>query len=137
MAEMGRIMMHSKDRRRLATVSDAYALAQFLLVRRRAVQPADVGLPRTGRRRVAGLRRDEVARPAGISVAYYQRLEQARGRRGEMTTAFAHREQGRRPNHHCTTTPSAVTVTEREHWPCMSYSYGSTSHVHLTDTVKK
>jgi Helix-turn-helix domain len=97
MAEMGRIMTHSKDRRRLATVSDAHALAQFLLVRRRAVQPADVGLPTTGRRRVAGLRRDEVARLAGISVAYYQRLEQARGRRGEMTTAFAHREQGRRP----------------------------------------
>jgi hypothetical protein len=57
MAEMGRIMTHSKDRRRLATVSDAHALAQFLLVRRRAVQPADVGLPTTGRRRVAGLRR--------------------------------------------------------------------------------
>jgi hypothetical protein len=56
MAEMGRIMMHSKDRRRLATVSDAHALAQFLLVRRRAVQPADVGLPTSGRQRVAGLR---------------------------------------------------------------------------------
>jgi len=30
MAEMGRIMMDSKDRRRLATVADAHALAQFL-----------------------------------------------------------------------------------------------------------
>lgn len=80
MAEMGRIMMDSRDRRRLATVSDACALAQFLRVRRRAVQPADVGLPTNGRRRVAGLRRDEVARLAGISVAYYQRLEQGRDR---------------------------------------------------------
>jgi transcriptional regulator with XRE-family HTH domain len=80
MAEIGRIMMDSKDRRRLATVSDAHALAQFLRVRRRAVQPADVGLPTNGRRRVAGLRRDEVARLAGISVAYYQRLEQGRDR---------------------------------------------------------
>ena len=80
MAEMGRIMMDSKDRRRLATVSDAHALAQFLRVRWRAVQPADVGLPTNGRRRVAGLRRDEVARLAGISVAYYQRLEPGRDR---------------------------------------------------------
>ena len=72
--------MDSRDRRRLATVSDAHALAQFLRARRRAVQPADVGLPTNGRRRVAGLRRDEVARLAGISVAYYQRLEQGRDR---------------------------------------------------------
>jgi transcriptional regulator with XRE-family HTH domain len=51
-----------------------------LSTRRKAVQPSDVGLPTSGRRRVAGLRRDEVARLAGISVEYYQRLEQGRDR---------------------------------------------------------
>ena len=54
------------------------ALAQFLRARRSVVQPADVGLPAGGRRRVAGLRREEVAILAGISTDYYLRLEQGR-----------------------------------------------------------
>ncbi|SPM34209.1 transcriptional regulator [Mycobacterium rhizamassiliense] len=54
------------------------ALAQFLRARRSLVQPADVGLPAGGRRRVAGLRREEVAILAGISTDYYLRLEQGR-----------------------------------------------------------
>jgi transcriptional regulator with XRE-family HTH domain len=54
------------------------ALAQFLRARRTLVQPADVGLPASGRRRVAGLRREEVAVRAGISTDYYIRLEQGR-----------------------------------------------------------
>jgi len=54
------------------------ALAQFLRARRSLVQPADVGLPAGGRRRVAGLRREEVAVLAGISTDYYLRLEQGR-----------------------------------------------------------
>jgi transcriptional regulator with XRE-family HTH domain len=53
-------------------------LAQFLRARRSLVQPADVGLPGGGRRRVAGLRREEVAMLAGISTDYYLRLEQGR-----------------------------------------------------------
>ncbi len=53
-------------------------LAQFLRARRSLVQPADVGLPGGGRRRVAGLRREEVAILAGISTDYYLRLEQGR-----------------------------------------------------------
>ncbi|OBF36829.1 transcriptional regulator [Mycobacterium sp. ACS1612] len=53
-------------------------LAQFLRARRNLVQPADVGLPAGGRRRVAGLRREEVAVLAGISTDYYLRLEQGR-----------------------------------------------------------
>jgi transcriptional regulator with XRE-family HTH domain len=53
-------------------------LAQFLRARRSLVQPADVGLPEGGRRRVAGLRREEVAVLAGISTDYYLRLEQGR-----------------------------------------------------------
>jgi transcriptional regulator with XRE-family HTH domain len=52
--------------------------AQFLRARRSRVQPADVGLPAGGRRRVAGLRREEVASLAGISTDYYGRLEQGK-----------------------------------------------------------
>lgn len=51
-------------------------LAQFLRARRSRVQPADVGMPAGGRRRVDGLRREEVAVLAGISTDYYRRLEQ-------------------------------------------------------------
>jgi len=43
------------------------------------VQPHDVGLAAGPRRRTPGLRREEVARLAGISVDYYIRIEQARG----------------------------------------------------------
>ena len=53
-------------------------MAQFLRARRSLVQPSDVGLPAGGRRRVAGLRREEVAVLAGISTDYYLRLEQGR-----------------------------------------------------------
>jgi transcriptional regulator with XRE-family HTH domain len=58
----------------------ASALAQFLRSRREQLQPADVGLPSGGRRRVAGLRREEVAALAGVSVDYYLRIEQGRER---------------------------------------------------------
>lgn len=54
-------------------------LATFLRSRRHRLRPADVGLPGGGRRRTPGLRRQEVAELAGISVDYYIRLEQARG----------------------------------------------------------
>jgi transcriptional regulator with XRE-family HTH domain len=56
-------------------------LADFLRIRRARVTPADVGLPAGARRRTPGLRREEVARLAGMSVDYYIRLEQARGPR--------------------------------------------------------
>lgn len=53
------------------------ALSQFLRSRRAALQPGDLGLPGFGgRRRVPGLRREEVAQAAGVSTAYYTRLEQ-------------------------------------------------------------
>jgi transcriptional regulator with XRE-family HTH domain len=56
-------------------------LAAFLRTRRVRLRPGDVGLPDLGRRRTPGLRRQEVAQLAGISVDYYIRLEQARGPR--------------------------------------------------------
>lgn len=54
-------------------------LADFLRRRRARLEPADVGLSRGSRRRTPGLRREEVAGLAGMSVDYYVRLEQARG----------------------------------------------------------
>lgn len=56
------------------------SLGDFLRSRRARIQPEDVGLPPHGRRRVPGLRREEVAQLAGVSVDYYIRLEQGRGR---------------------------------------------------------
>ncbi|KFK85165.1 XRE family transcriptional regulator [Streptomyces sp. JS01] len=56
-------------------------LSEFLRTRRAKLQPQDVGLPDFGRhRRVPGLRREELAQLAGVSVAYYTRLEQGNGR---------------------------------------------------------
>jgi transcriptional regulator with XRE-family HTH domain len=61
-------------------VSDRNMLGDYLRARRELIQPEDVGLPVTGVRRVAGLRREEVAMLAGISSDYYLRLEQGRDR---------------------------------------------------------
>jgi transcriptional regulator with XRE-family HTH domain len=55
-------------------------LGEYLRARRELVTPEDVGLPAVGTRRVAGLRREEVAMLAGISSDYYLRLEQGRDR---------------------------------------------------------
>ncbi len=54
-------------------------LAAFLRARRAGLRPGDAGLPGGGRRRTPGLRRQEVAELAGMSVDYYIRLEQGRG----------------------------------------------------------
>ncbi|MGW6499919.1 helix-turn-helix transcriptional regulator [Nonomuraea angiospora] len=54
-------------------------LADFLRIRRSRVTPAEVGLPTGERRRTPGLRRQEVAQLAGMSIDYYIRLEQGRG----------------------------------------------------------
>ncbi|MEU8889098.1 helix-turn-helix transcriptional regulator [Streptomyces sp. NPDC048442] len=53
-------------------------LASFLRTRRSRVDPAGVGIPTDSRRRVEGLRREEVAHLSGVSVDYYVRLEQGR-----------------------------------------------------------
>jgi transcriptional regulator with XRE-family HTH domain len=53
-------------------------LVEFLRARRAALTPEDVGLARGTRRRAAGLRREEVAMLAGVSVSWYTWLEQGR-----------------------------------------------------------
>ncbi|MHB9863774.1 helix-turn-helix transcriptional regulator [Streptomyces sp. YIM S03343] len=55
------------------------ALAAFLKSRRDRIRPSDVGLPTGPRRRVPGLRREEVAQLAGLSADYYTELERGRG----------------------------------------------------------
>lgn len=55
-------------------------LGDYLRSMRALVGPAEVGLTSVGHRRVPGLRREEVALLAGVSVDYYVRLEQGRER---------------------------------------------------------
>ncbi|MEV4143570.1 helix-turn-helix transcriptional regulator [Amycolatopsis sp. NPDC049691] len=50
-------------------------IRDFLVSRRAKITPAQVGLPTSARRRVAGLRREEVAVLAGVSTEWYTRLE--------------------------------------------------------------
>lgn len=79
-------------------------LGEFLRSCRAAVDPASAGVPRWGkRRRVPGLRREEVAHLAGVSVAYYIRLEQGQARNAstEVLVALARALQ--------------LTATETEH----------------------
>jgi len=57
-------------------------ISEFLTSRRGRVTPGQAGLATYGRRRVPGLRREEVAVLAGVSVPYYTRLE-----RGDMSGA--------------------------------------------------
>ncbi|MBF9066808.1 helix-turn-helix domain-containing protein [Streptacidiphilus fuscans] len=60
-----------------ASLDPRSELSEFLRTRRARLQPEEVGLPYFGaRRRVPGLRREELAQLAGVSVAYYTRLEQ-------------------------------------------------------------
>ncbi|TDO46212.1 helix-turn-helix protein [Kribbella sp. VKM Ac-2527] len=70
----------------------AHELAVFLRTRRERLTPAEVGLRERGRsRRTPGLRREEVAELAGVSVDYVIRLEQGRGLRpsAEVLEALA------------------------------------------------
>src|SRR5687768_6717497 len=56
----------------------ARELGDFLRARRSRLHPQDLGLEPGGRRRVTGLRREELALLAGLSTDYYQRMEQGR-----------------------------------------------------------
>jgi transcriptional regulator with XRE-family HTH domain len=55
-------------------------IAEFLTTRRARLTPEQTGLPTWGPRRVAGLRREEVASLAGVSLEYYRRLERGHAR---------------------------------------------------------
>jgi len=66
-------------------VSQRRELGEFLASRRAKLQPDQAGISVGSRRRVAGLRRQEIAEIAGVSVDYYVRLEQ--GRAGNVSEA--------------------------------------------------
>ncbi len=65
---------------------DRSELATFLRDRREALNPIDVGLAPSGRRRTPGLRREEVAALAGVGLTWYTWFEQ--GRSVNVSTAF-------------------------------------------------
>jgi hypothetical protein len=72
-------------------MDDRRELGRFLRSRREHVTPERCGILTGPQRRVAGLRREEVARLSGISVEYYTRLEQGRATSptGEVLDALA------------------------------------------------
>jgi len=68
----------SSDRRQASLDNSRKLLAMFLRTRRESLDPQRLGLPRSGRRRTPGLRREEVALLADIGVTWYTWLEQGR-----------------------------------------------------------
>ncbi|MCS7483150.1 helix-turn-helix transcriptional regulator [Umezawaea endophytica] len=62
----------------MASHPHAQELGDFLRARRGQLRPQDVGLESGGKRKVSGLRREELALLAGLSTDYYQRMEQGR-----------------------------------------------------------
>jgi hypothetical protein len=66
-------------------------IGEFLISRRAKITPEQAGLPTYGKRRVPGLRREEVASLAGVSIDYYRRLE-----RGNVSSRQLGRQGQRR-----------------------------------------
>lgn len=64
-----------RNTRSVDGVDNRTEIRDFLATRRAKLTPAQVGLPTSGRRRVPGLRREEVAVLAGVSTDWYVRLE--------------------------------------------------------------
>jgi transcriptional regulator with XRE-family HTH domain len=83
---IARASHRGKHGRSLVVVDNRNEIRQFLTSRRARITPEQAGLPTYGaNRRVAGLRREEVALLAGVSVDYYTRLE--RGNLGGVSEA--------------------------------------------------
>jgi transcriptional regulator with XRE-family HTH domain len=67
---------HSVDLRPVDADRPVTELGEFLRARRDRLTPEEVGVSSYGRRRVPGLRREELAQLAGVSMTYLTRLEQ-------------------------------------------------------------
>src|SRR3954454_20232124 len=78
----GRVSQPPVPGSRLVVVETKKEIQEFLTSRRAAITPEQAGVPSYGARRVPGLRREEVAVLAGVSVPYYTRLE-----RGDLAGA--------------------------------------------------
>jgi transcriptional regulator with XRE-family HTH domain len=100
---------------------DRHELATYLRRCRERLRPADVGLPAGVRRRTPGLRREEVAQLAGMSVDYYTRLEQGRGPHpsrqvlGSLARALRLDEDQRDHLFHLVGEPSPTPESSTEH----------------------
>lgn len=68
---------------------DGTTLGDFLRSRRSRLTPEDVGITSYGARRVPGLRREELAQLAGVSVTYYTRLEQGQSHQASQSVIEA------------------------------------------------
>ena len=91
----GRNPLGDRDRSSLVLVDTRTQLREFLASRRARVTPEQAGLPAYGgHRRVPGLRREEVALLAGVSVEYYTRLERGNAH-GVSDTMCWRRSPGR------------------------------------------
>ncbi|WP_053387744.1 helix-turn-helix domain-containing protein [Leucobacter japonicus] len=88
------------------------SLGDFLKSRRASVDPAAAGVSSINRRRVAGLRREEVAMIAGVSVAYYTRLEQGKAQNASNEVLLALARAMR------------MTSTETEHLMDLAHTTG-------------
>jgi transcriptional regulator with XRE-family HTH domain len=98
------------------------SLGEFLYACRGRLTPDDVGLAIAGRRRVPGLRREEIAMLAGVSPSYYTRLEQGQAPNASaqvidalsraMRLSDAEREHLHRLAHAGHTRPAAVEPAE-------------------------
>jgi hypothetical protein len=73
--DLAQIWCEPQAGKRPPTVNADNDIAEFLTSRRANVTPERAGLPSYGKRRVAGLRREEVAFLAGVSADYYRRLD--------------------------------------------------------------
>jgi transcriptional regulator with XRE-family HTH domain len=74
----GRTTDHGATSDKTARLPRRTELAAFLRSRRERISPEEVGFPAGGRRRTAGLRREELAQLAGVGVTWYTWLEQGR-----------------------------------------------------------
>src|ERR1700712_4464793 len=71
-----RTPLHGRGGRSVDVVDNRTEVREFLATRRAKITPEQAGVPLYGRRRrVSGLRREEVAQLAGVSTDYYTRLE--------------------------------------------------------------
>lgn len=72
---MGSLVMTPSAPRTVGCMNNRTEMREFLASRRAKIRPEDVGLPVGTNRRVPGLRREELAALAGVSVSWYIRLE--------------------------------------------------------------
>src|SRR6476660_5358773 len=98
----GRVTLAARAGSTLEAVETKQEIREFLTSRRARITPERAGLNSYGGRRVPGLRREEVAVLAGVSVPYYTRLE-----RGDMNGVSESHWLGRCSS----TTPSVPTST--------------------------